>query len=418
MTMKKNETRAISPEMACDMILKDIQPLGHETITISEGYGRILASDIISDINIPPFDNSAMDGYALQAASTKSASRANPAALSVEGEVQAGGVIFDGNLSGNRAIRIMTGAPVPEQADAVIPVEDTSEENNVVSIYRQISEGENIRRAGEDISLGQTVLKAGDRLNSADIGLLASLNIASITVYRRPHVAVISTGDEISDLGDDLKPGQIRNSNAYTLQSEISKYNGVPHYIGIARDTIAHTREKFLKASEYDVIISTGGVSMGKYDYVADVMKDMGIEILIHSISMKPGKPCVFGKLGNKLFFGLPGNPVSTMISFIEFVRPALLRLMGASVINKPVVQAVLDEEIKKKPERTHFIRGFFYMKEGTIHVTTTGPQGSGILRSMHEANCLIILPAHISLAEKGSLVSIQLINHEEVPWA
>jgi len=416
--MKKKEITAISPEMACNIILRDITPLGDETIMISEGYGRILASDIVSDINIPPFDNSAMDGYALKAASTTGASQLTPVTLSVEGEVQAGGAVFNGDLSSGKAIRIMTGAPVPAQADAVLQVEDTAESDNVVSIFRETRPGDNIRRAGEDIALGQTILRKGDRLNSADIGLLASLNRKSVQVFRAPHVAIISTGDEISDLGEELKPGQIRNSNAYTLQSEIRKYNAVPHFIGIARDTIADTREKFLKAAEFDVIISTGGVSMGKYDYVADVMNDINIEILIHSISMKPGKPCVFGKLGNKLFFGLPGNPVSTMISFIEFVRPALLRLMGASVINKPVVPAVLDEEIRKKPERTHFIRGFFYMKDGAIHVTTTGPQGSGILRSMHEANCLIILPADTSRAAKGSTVSIQLINHDEVPWA
>jgi molybdopterin molybdotransferase len=416
--MNKKETTAISPEMACEIILKDITPLGDETITISEGYGRILASDIVSDINIPPFDNSAMDGYALTAASTTGASESTPVTLSVEGEVQAGGVVFNGNLSSGKAIRIMTGAPVPAKADAVTQVEYTAESDNIVSIFRETRPGDNIRRAGEDIALGQTILRRGDRLNSADIGLLASLNRKSVQVFRTPHVAIISTGDEIADPGEELKPGQIRNSNAYTLQSEIRKYNAVPHYIGIARDTVADTREKFLKASGFDVIISTGGVSMGKYDYVADVMKDINIEILIHSISMKPGKPCVFGKLGNKLFFGLPGNPVSTMISFIQFVRPALLRLMGASVISKPVVRAVLDEEIRKKPERTHFIRGFFYVKEEAVHVTTTGPQGSGILRSMHEANCLIILPADMSLAAKGSTVSIQLINHDEVPWA
>lgn len=415
--MEKTVT-AISPEAACDIILRGITPLGSEMITATEGYGRILSADIVSDVNTPPFDNSAMDGYALKASSTAGASKSNPVTLSVAGEVQAGGAVFNGGLPDGKAIRIMTGAPVPVEADAVIQVEDTAEDNNAVSIFREVYAGENIRCAGEDIALGATVLRAGDRLNSADVGLLASLNRKTIQVFRRPRVGVISTGDEISDIGDDLKPGQIRNSNAYTLQSEIRKYSAIPHYIGIARDNIADTKEKFLKAAEYDVIISTGGVSMGKYDYVAEVMKDIGIEILIHSISMKPGKPCIFGKLGNKLFFGLPGNPVSTMISFIEFVRPALLRLMGATVINKPVVRAVLDEEIKKKQGRTHFIRGFFYAKDGMLHVTTTGPQGSGILRSMHEANCLIILPAGMSVAEKGTSVSIQLIEHDEVPWA
>ncbi len=412
---KKTYTPSVDPESALRMILEKTAPLGEEEVPLLNALGRIVAADIVSDANIPPASNSAMDGYALHARDTAFATHDTPASLAIAGEIRAGGDSFSGEVLPSHCVRIMTGAPIPEGADAVIPVEDTAESGGKVLVYRKIVSGENIRNAGEDIATGQTVIHKGDRLSPAAIGLLASLNRSTVPVYRRPSVAIISTGDEILDVGEPGPPGRIRNSNAYTLMSEVKKYGAVPYYIGIARDTIEDTRAKFTEAFKHDVVISTGGVSMGKYDHVAEVMRGLNIEIFIETIKMKPGKPCIFGARGNQLFFGLPGNPVSTMVSFIQFVRPAILKLMGATRIRKPLVYAVTEEELSKKPDRTHYIRGFFYARDGEIHVTSTGPQGSGILRSMHEANCLIILPEGVSRVSAGDRVIIQLIGHEEI---
>ena len=406
---------SLKVEDALQRILGSISPLNVEDVSIFNAAGRVLYHDIISDIIIPPLDNSAMDGYAIIADDLTGASRENPVQIPVIGEVQAGGDYMCQRVSRKSAIRIMTGAPIPEGADAVIMFEDTKEIGGDVYVFRGVRRGENIRLAGEDITKGQVILSRSDRLSSADIGLLASLNYKSIGVYKRPEVAIISTGDEIVDVGEDIRPGQIRNSNAYTLYSEVKKYSAIPIYMGIARDTIEDTMDIVKRALECDVVITTGGVSMGKYDFVKDVMLKLGIEILFEKIMMKPGRPCVFGRKGHTIIFGLPGNPVSTMISFIQFVRPAILRLMGAKKIEKPLIKAVLKEDLKKKGERAHYIRANFTIENGEFYVSTTGPQGSGILRSMSEANCLIILPIGIERVNAGESVPVQLIYHEEV---
>ena len=411
----KKENSTVTVEEAIELILNSIKPLSGEKVSILEADGRALYEDIVSNIDIPPLDNSAMDGYTVIAQDTKGASKENPIKLSVTGEIQAGGDYLDKIVKSGTAVRIMTGAPIPKGADAVIMVEYTSEESDIVSIFRDVKKGENIRLAGEDIRKDSVVLTKGERLKSADIGLLASLNYKSVMVYRSPDVAIISTGDEIAEIGEDISPGQIRNSNSYTLYSDLKRYNAIPHYLGIARDTFEETKEKFIQALKCDIILTTGGVSMGKYDFVKDVIADLGIEIMFSWIRMKPGRPCIFGTMGNKLFFGLPGNPVSTMISFVQFVRPAILRMMGAERIKKPVVSAILREDIRKKPDRTNFIRGIFTVEDGEFYVTTTGLQGSGILSSMSVANCLIIIPQGIASVDAGDRVSIQLIYHEEL---
>ncbi len=408
------EPLLITPDKALEIILKHTPTLEKERIPLLASTGRVLGNDIVANISIPPFDNSAMDGYALHALDSRDATASSPVFLPIRGEIQAGGGLQAYPLEKGTAVRIMTGAPVPPSADSVIQFEDTEESEGSVKLFRRVAPGENIRRAGEDIRPGQRVLEIGVRLRAADVGLLASLNHQEIEAYRMPKVAIISTGDEIADPGEEMRPGQIRNSNAYTLMSEISRY-AIPVYLGIARDNRDATRELFLKAMDCDAVITTGGVSMGRYDFVKDVMHDMGIEIFIENILMKPGKPCVFGKRKQTLFFGLPGNPVSTLVSFIQFVRPALLRLMGAARISKPVVKARLLEDIRKKAGRTHYIRGYFSLQNGEWHVTSTGPQGSGILRSMSEANCLIILPQEMTKAGMGDLVDIQLIHHDEI---
>lgn len=403
-------------ETAYRTILESVTECGSETVSLGDASGRILYQDIRSQIDIPPLDNSAMDGFALHWSDTRGATRERPVELQICGEIQAGGDFTGVRLEKRSAVRIMTGAPIPDGADAVIPVEFILEDasRGTISVFQELQQHENIRYAGEDIKAGQVVLTKGTKLRSAETGLLASLNISEIPVYRKPRVAIISTGDEIAEVGAACKPGQIRNSNAYTLSSEIKKYNALPHYIGIARDSMSVTKELFSKALEYDMVISTGGVSMGKYDLVKDVLMELGAEISFGSIRMKPGKPVIFGSRKNTLVFGLPGNPVSTMVSFIQFVRPALLKMSGARYLKKPEMLAIADNDLNKKPGRKEFLRGFFSIVDGMVHVSTTGPQGSGILRSMSEANCLIVLGEESTGCRKGERVPIQLINHEE----
>lgn len=415
MSMGKSYESLTSVEEALDIIVRSVRSLPQETVSLFDAEGRVLSSDIIATTEIPPFHNSAMDGYALRALDTHGALRDKPAHLTVIGELQAGAFDFEKALGEGDAVRIMTGAPIPQGADAVVQFEDTEERDGVVMVYRQVAKNENIRFAGEDISKNSKILSAGDIIRPADMGLLASQNIADVAVHRAPEVAIISTGDEIVDIGQPMRPGQIRNSNAYTLYSEVRRCRAKPRYLGITGDSKAHTVEMLRDAMSSSVILTTGGVSMGKYDYVKDAVRELGFSILVENIRMKPGKPCVFGKKDDILFFGLPGNPVSTMVSFLQFVRPALLRCMGATHLEKPMLDAVLENDIKKKRGRKHFIRGFYTIRDGRCHVTTTGPQGSGILKSMSIANCLIIIPEDQGDVPAGSMVTIQLIRHEEM---
>jgi molybdopterin molybdotransferase len=410
-----SRNRTVSFKEAQDIILNSVYPLGFEEVSILEASNRILYENIISDIFIPPMDNSSMDGYAILADDTRGASKEKPVKLKITGEIQAGGSIADKKIVKGTAIRIMTGAPMPEGSNAAIQFEDTNEEGDIVKIFREVKINENYRFTGENIKKGDQVLETGDRLTSADIGLLASLNYNTVKVYKMPTVAIISTGDEVVNVGEEIKTGQIRNSNAYTLYSEVKKYNAIPRFIGIAKDTIDDTRQKFLEALKSDVVISTGGVSKGKYDFVKEIYRDINIEIQFETVNVKPGRPFVFGKKENKLIFGLPGNPVSTLTSFIQFVRPALLKLMNAKRTNKPIINAFLEEDINKEPGKVHLIRGYFKIKNNDFYVSTTGNQSSGVLRSMSSANCLIIIPDNITKVSTGEKVAIQLIDHDEI---
>lgn len=406
----------ISVNNALEIILGSTHRIENfESADILNLTGRILFNNIISGIDVPQRDNSAMDGYALISSDTLNASADSPVVLSISSEVQAGGEYCGSGVKKGEAVRIMTGAPIPEGADAVIPFEDTEEIDSTVKILKSVSINENIRFTGEDIKKGEIVLKKGTRIDSAQAGLIASMNISRVDVYKKPEVAVISTGDEIVELGSGNPYGKTVNSNAYTLCSEVRKYGGEPVYLGIVKDNIVETTEKIEEAMKSDIIITSGGVSMGKYDFIPDVMRNLGVDIKIQKVLMKPGKPVVFGHIGRKLFFGLPGNPVSVMVSFMQFVRPALLKMSGAEKIDKPVIGARLNEKIKKKPGRRHFVRGIYTIINNEFHVKTTGDQGSGILRSMSEANCLIMLPEEWGDAGPGDIVDIQLIDHGEI---
>lgn len=404
----------VSFREAIEIILRSTVPLSSEEISIIEASSRILYEDIISDVTIPSVDDSAMDGYAVMAHDTRGASEKNPSQLKVVAEVRAGGSTIGKKVTGGTAIRIMTGAAIPEGADSVVRFEDTEEESGYVRIFREAAKYESYRLAGEILQKGETVLRKGDRLNSADVGLLASLNKSTVKVYRQPTVSIVSTGDEIADIGEEMGTGQVRNINAYTLFSEVKRCNGLPIHLGIAKDTSEEVKSIFARALRSDVVISTGGVSAGKYDFVKTIFSDLDIEMKFDRVNVKPGTPCAFGKKENKLIFGLPGNPVPVLTSFLQFVRPALLRLMGAERIEKPLINAILEKDIDSGKAH-HLARGYFTIKNGEFYVSPTPYQKPAMLRSMSDANCLIVIPENIAGAKAGEKVTIQLIEHDEI---
>ncbi len=406
----------ITPDKALSIILSHIQPLPVEKVHFTLAHNRICAEDIYATANIPFHNNSAMDGYAIVASDTLNASNNNPVTLPIAGEYQAGIIHAPKSVKSGQAIRIMTGAPIPPGADAVVEKEATTEDNNQVTIFRQVKEGENIRQAGEDIKRGDCIVQRGTKITPAIVGLLASTANVTVTVAQKPHVAILATGDEIFEPGTPLQEGIVINSNAYTLMALVDEYGGVPHYIGIARDSLEASKEALKQALSCDIIISSGGVSEGNYDFMSSAVVELGFTLLVERIAMKPGKPCIFAHRGNILYFGLPGNPVSSMVSFIEFVRPAMLTMQGAKALQKPLIKAICQEPIKRKNDgRTHFIRGIVSFEDGQATVRITGPQGSGILRSMALANCLIILPPDRLSVARGEPVDVQLILHPEV---
>ncbi|HPS56501.1 MAG TPA: molybdopterin molybdotransferase MoeA [Spirochaetota bacterium] len=406
----------ISVDDAQKIILNSIAVRkGTEKIRFSDSYGRIIAQDLISELNVPQIDNSAMDGYALISSDVEGASPEKPVILEIKGEVQAGGNNVSQPVKSGSAIRIMTGAHLPHGADAVIPFEDTEECGDRVKIFTPVNKSDNVRFAGEDIAAGDTILVRGTYIDSSQIGLIASVNRTDVTVFNRPEVSIISTGDEIIEPGSADIYGKTVNSNAYVLMNEVKKTGGNPSYFGIVKDRFDEIRATVEKALAGDIVLCTGGVSMGRYDFIPDVLKSLGAEILVHKIAVKPGKPVLFSKVQDKLFFGLPGNPVSVMVSFIEFVRPAILKMAGAIQYEKPVVKAVLKETIRKQAGRRHFIRGIFTIADGVFNVSTTGNQRSDIMHSMAAANCLIIIPENVETVEKNSIVNIQLIKHGEI---
>ncbi|MGB4269655.1 MAG: gephyrin-like molybdotransferase Glp [Spirochaetota bacterium] len=406
----------ITPAEALSTILSHSMPVPVEKVHFTNALNRICAEDIISPVNIPYHTNSAMDGYAIVASDTLNASNNNPVTLPIAGEYQAGIINAPIHIKSGLAIRIMTGATIPPGADAVVEKESTTEEKNMVTIFRQVKEGENIRQAGEDIKKGGCIVQRGTKITPAIVGLLASTGNVTVTVAQKPRVAILATGDEIFEPGTPLQEGIVINSNAYTLMSLVQEYGGLPHYIGIARDSIEASKESLTQALSCDIILSSGGVSEGKYDFMIRAIVELGFTLLVERIAMKPGKPCIFAHRDNTLYFGLPGNPVSSMVSFIEFVRPAMLAMQGAKALQKPLIKAICQEPIKRKNDgRTHFIRAIVSFEGGQATVRITGPQGSGILRSMALANCLIILPPDRLSVAKGEAVDVQLIHHPEV---
>ena len=400
----------IQVQEALDKILTKIQFKGVEKVSLDQALGRVLTEDVVSRINNPPLDNSAMDGYALIAKDIESATPENPVKLEMVEEIAAG-YTAKGTLKPGQTMRIMTGAPIPPGADAVLMQEDTQKDGDSILCLDRADVEENIRRAGEDIKIGESVLKKGTTLSPAHIGMLAVIGRSQIAVGQRPTVAILSTGDEILELDETPEGPQIFNSNGHMLAAQIKSAGGIPVYLGIAKDTEEDLMEKFAWALKADIVVSSGGVSVGDYDLVKSTLQKMGQEMLFWKVAMKPGKPLAFGRIGKTPIFGLPGNPVSSFVSFEQFVRPSLRKVLGCSDLSHKTVQAKLTRTIHKKPGRLHFLSSIVSWADGEYTVTPAGEQGSGILKSAANANGLLIFPLEAEEIKQGQEVAVQLLE-------
>jgi molybdopterin molybdotransferase len=400
----------ISVEKALKTILINFQPLGLEKINILEARKRVIGEDIFAPHNIPSADNSAMDGYAVRHIDTKGATQDKPLHFKIIEDIPAGKVALK-KIKKGEAARIMTGAVIPEGADSVIRQEDTKKNGKTIVIYTSAEKGQNIRFAGEDVQKGELVVNKGSALRPADIGMMAALGKAFISVYQRPRVAIMSTGDELVDIEINPPLGKIINSNSYSLAAQVLECGGIPIMLGISKDKKLDLQEKFKTALHADVIISSGGVSVGDFDFVKDVMGEIGNAMHFWQVAMRPGKPLAFGAIESVPLFGLPGNPVSAMVSFEQFVRPSLLKMQGHRKIFRQTAKAICAEEIQKSAGFKHFIRAIVKKEKDQYIASITGDQGSGILKSMVMANALIVMRENETRIKKGSQVTIQLLD-------
>jgi molybdopterin molybdotransferase len=418
----------------------------YERVPLLDALGRVLVEDVPADIDVPPFDNTAMDGYAVRAEDVVPASEARPVTLRVLGEVAAGAVA-PRPVGKGEAYRILTGAPLPPGADSVVPYESTdgrgfggwigpagahaAAEEREVRVFRPVERGDNVRYAGEDQRKGEVVVRAGSLVRPAEVGVLASLGRTQVWVYRRPKVAVLSTGDEVVDVDQPLRPGQIRDANSYSLAALVRHYGGEPLALGRAPDRPDAVRAKLLEAVERgaDLILTSGGVSLGDYDVVKQVLLEEG-EIAFWSIDLRPGKPLAFGRVRGVPIMGLPGNPVSSMVTFELFARPAMLRLAGHPRLHKVEIRATALHAISNRSGRENFMRGVVERRappdpgrpgggggpegvdaEPDWVVRLTGEQGSGILTSMAKANALVRLPRRRTRVEAGERVRCLMLD-------
>ena len=404
--------KLISIDEARARVLAEVFPLPVEALPLAEVLGRVLGEEIVASHNVPPFDNAGMDGFAVRAVDIVDATAATPVPLQVLETIPAGHVATRA-LGPEQATKIMTGAPIPEGADVVVQSEMTEEADGRVLVFEAAKRGRNIRRAGEDVEAGDRVLGPGSVLGPAEIGLIASLGHPTVQVHQRPRVAVLSTGSELVEVDQSLGPGQIRNSNSYSLRALCQQMGIEPTMLGIVPDDYDATRDLVQKGLGYDVLLTTGGVSVGQFDFIKDIQDELGVQRKLWGVAMKPGKPLVFGVRDHTLVFGLPGNPVSAMVSFELFVRPALLRLMGHAKTVKPLYQAVISEDASNPDGRVYVVRVRAWREEDTWHVSATGAQGSGILRSMVGANGLVFIPGGPRGVKAGERVDFLLLRED-----
>jgi molybdopterin molybdotransferase len=398
----------ISVEDALAQILERVHLLGHEKVPLLASLGRVLAEPIVALKDIPPWPNSSMDGFALLAAETSAASASHPVALQVVGAIPAG-VLPSHPLGRGEVIRIFTGAPLPAGADSVIPQEEVIVREDQLLIPRPVAAGEFVRPRGEDIRAGEEALAAGREITPAEIGLLASLGHASVMVYDQPRVAVLSTGDELVDIDQEQQPGKIMNSNSYSLMAQVREAGGIPINLGIAPDHLASIEERLRWGLSADLILSSAGVSVGDYDFVREALERIGARLHLWQVSMRPGKPITFGTVGTVPVFGLPGNPVSAMVTFELFVRPALRKMGGHRQIFRPTLTARALEPIKNPGQRRGYLRVTLHGRDGALWTRLTGNQGSAILKSMAEADGLAVVPPDTTISAGGPVVVVPL---------
>ena len=397
---------ALRVDKAREAIIACLTPIkDSESVKIRDALGRVLAQDIVPQINVPAHDNSAMDGYAVRFSDLE----AQP--LKEVGTALAGKP-FAGKLHAGECVRIMTGAVMPAGADTVVIQEVVEKEGDRITIPPGQKKAQNVRYAGEDLSQGKAVLRPGQLLRPAELGLIASLGIGEVKVKRRLRVAFFATGDELASIGAPLKEGEVYDSNRYTLHGMLARLGVEIIDMGVVRDDPKELESGFRKAAAVaDVVITTGGVSVGEADFVKQLMAKLG-EVLFWKIAMRPGRPMAFGKVGNAFLFGLPGNPVAVMVTFYQFVRDALLHLSGRSDdYALPLLRAAASENLRKVPGRTEYQRGVLFREQDQWKVRTTGQQGSGVLRSMSEANCFIVIEHERAAVKAGELVSVQLFE-------
>jgi molybdopterin molybdotransferase len=416
----------LSVEEALQKILNAVDILDTEAIPIMESLGQVLAEDVISDIDVPPLDNSAMDGYAVRSEDTRGASEKTPKTLKVIDTVIAGGISKKEVIPGV-AIRIMTGAPIPKGADSVVQFEDTDDAKNKdaslnitpehVKVFAEVKKGQSIRQSGENAARGKVIINKGTIIRPAEIGLAASIGRSHVKVIRRPVVAVMSTGNELVEPAKPLPEGKIYDSNIYSIAGLVKRYGCIPKILGIVRDDEKELMKKLKRAQDCDMLLTTGGVSMGDYDMVKDVLAKDG-DMVFWKVRVKPGKPLVFGKIKGKNknipHLGLPGNAASCMVSFELFVRPALLKMMGKTKLAKPTIKAIIENTIKNDDGRRIYDRAIIEKRDGHYYARLTGPQGSGILTSMSLANGLVLIPEEVTQVNKGDTVQVLMLDWNE----
>ncbi|MSQ15276.1 MAG: molybdopterin molybdenumtransferase MoeA [Dehalococcoidia bacterium] len=418
----------MSMEEALERMLGHFRALEAKDTPILETLGQVLAEDIYAAFDVPPMDNSAMDGYAVRASDTSGAAAEFPVSLDIIGQVAAGHLPEVGVEPGT-AVRIMTGAPMPGGADTVVPFEDTdesqqresmltSERLSKIRVFKEPTAAANVRRSGDDVRQGALVLKAGTLIRPSEIGVMATLGLAAARVYRRPRVGILATGDELVEPGQPLGPGQIYDANSYSIASQVRQCGGEPVLLGIAKDNIDELLLKISTGLSTDFLITSAGVSTGEYDLVKDILTKHGW-MDFWRVRMRPGKPIAFGSLkagdGREIpHMGLPGNPVSSMIAFEQFARPAIMKMLGYKDTTRLVISAVLEQRVVNDDGRRFFARAIVSKRDGEYYARLTGPQGSNILTSMSRANGLIVIPEDVQAVNPGERVQVQVLAGSE----
>jgi molybdopterin molybdotransferase len=399
----------ISADEALRIVLDNVGPLGVERLPILSALGRVLAEEIRSPRDIPGFDNSAMDGYGVRAADVAHANSANPVRLRVLGTVGAGAMPTT-QVGAGEAMRTMTGAPIAAGADAIVPVEQTRPAGDAVEILSAAQPHAFVRPRGEDLREGEVVMEAGKLLGPADLGMLASLNRSMLDVYREPRVAIVATGDELVDVDQVPTGAQVVNSNAYALAGAVREAGGQVTILKVARDRPDEIRLRLGEAFAFDAVLSTGGVSVGEFDHVKGALDELGMRQLFHGVAQRPGRPLKFGTANGRPIFGLPGNPVSTLVCFYLYARPALLKMGGRRGVGLPRAQARCAVDISTAANLTEFVRVRLRREGGELYATPTGNQGSGILSSLGRADALLIGPAGETLLKAGAQATVLLL--------